>query len=69
MFLPGQLFINDNIEKFCFINLIYNFIIDSNINRSRNVLFVGEQYDESLKHSMKTLLLLAIVIHVLVHYR
>ena len=42
MFLPGQLFIYDNTEKFCFIDLIYNFIIDSNIKWSRTFQFLGE---------------------------
>ena len=39
MFLPGQLFIYDNTKKF--IDLIYNFIIDSNIKWSRSFRFSG----------------------------
>ena len=59
MFFPGQLFIYDNTEKFCFINLIHNFIIDSNIKRSRSFRFSGEY--NIIRHLMKVYLLLAIV--------
>ena len=48
MFLPDQLFVYDITEKFCFINPIYNFILESNIKRSHSFRFSGEYNTMSL---------------------